>query len=256
MTPSVAQDGARPVAVSAQGLRKRYRLGEHRSLQQTARRLLLRRAAPPTLEALAGVDFTCGRGSALGIVGMNGSGKSTLLQILAGTTVPTSGEMRIWGRVLPLLAVGQGFHPELTGRENVTLFASSLRIPKQAIRDRMDAVTAFAELERHMDTPVKRFSTGMISRLFFAIGVLFPADIYIFDEVLAVVDGEYQVRCLGEIKRLHRSGHTVIFVSHNRNQVAEVCEELIWLERGVVRDNGPTSEVLEAYEREHGGVEG
>jgi len=249
------QDGARSVAVSARGLRKRYRLGEHRSLQLTARRLLLRRAAPPMMEALAGVDFTCERGSALGIVGMNGSGKSTLLQILAGTTLPTSGEMRIWGRVLPLLAVGQGFHPELTGRENVTLFASSLRIPKQAIRDRMDAVTAFAELERHMDTPVKRFSTGMISRLFFAIGVMFPADIYIFDEVLAVVDGEYQARCLEEIKRLHRSGRTVIFVSHNRDQVAEVCERVVWLERGVVRDDGPTSDVLEAYQHEHGGGE-
>jgi ABC-type polysaccharide/polyol phosphate transport system ATPase subunit len=255
LIPVTAQDGVRPVAVSVQGLRKRYRLGEHRSLQLTARRLTRRRVAVPTLEALAGVDFTCLRGEALGLVGINGSGKSTLLQILAGTTLPTSGEMRVWGRVLPLLAVGQGFHPELTGRENVTLFASSLKIPRPTIDDRMDAVTTFAELERHIDTPVKRFSSGMISRLSFSICMMFPADIYVFDEVLAIVDREFQARCIEEIKRLHRSGRTVIFVSHSRDQVAEVCESVMWLERGVVRDHGPTSEVLGEYEREHGSAE-
>ena len=201
------------------------------------------------------MDLACHRGEAIGFVGINGSGKSTLIQILAGTTLPTSGEMRVWGRVLPLMAVGQGFHPELTGRENITLFSSSLGFPPKTIAERMDAVTEFAELERHMDTPVKRFSSGMISRLSFAIGIMFPADIYVFDEVLAVVDGEFQARCLEEIKRLHGSGRTVIFVSHNRNQVAEVCERVIWLERGSVRDEGPTHEVLEAYEREHGSAE-
>jgi lipopolysaccharide transport system ATP-binding protein len=151
------------------------------------------------------------------------------------------------------MAVGQGFHPELTGRENVTLFSSSLGFPPRTIAQRMDAVTNFAELDRHIDTPVKRFSSGMISRLSFAIGIMFPADIYVFDEVLAVVDGEFQARCLEEIKRLHGAGRTVIFVSHNRNQVAEVCERVIWLERGIVRDEGPTDDVLQGYEREHGG---
>ncbi len=144
------------------------------------------------LEALLDVDFTVWRGEAVAIVGTNGSGKSTLLQLLAGTTLPTRGIMRVHGRVLPLLAVGLGFHPELTGRENVTLFASSLGIPRRTIESRMEDVTAFAELERHMDTPVKRFSSGMMSRLSFAIAVQFPADIYVFDEVLAVVDGEFQ----------------------------------------------------------------
>jgi homopolymeric O-antigen transport system ATP-binding protein len=185
-------------------------------------------------------------------VGPNGSGKSTLLQILAGSTLPTSGELRVTGRVVPLLAVGQGFHLELTGRENVTLFASSLGIPRSTIRARMNAVSEFAELERHMDTPVKRFSSGMISRLSFSIAMQFPADIYIFDEVLAVVDGEFRARCLEAIKRLHRSGRTVIF-SHSLDQVAEVCERVMWLEKGVVRGLGPSSTVLEAYEGVHGG---
>jgi ABC-type polysaccharide/polyol phosphate transport system ATPase subunit len=248
--------GERPVAVSATGLRKRYRLGEHQSLRLTAKRLVRRSGARelPTFEALAGVDFTCYRGEAIGIVGTNGSGKSTLLQILAGTTLPSDGEMRVWGRVVPLLAVGLGFHPELTGRENVTLFATSLGIPPRVAAERMDAVTAFAELERHMDTPVKRFSSGMVSRLSFAIAMQLPADIYVFDEVLAVVDAEFQARCLEEIKALQAVGRTVLFVSHNRRQVAEVCERVIWLENGALRAAGPAEDVLDAYEDVHGGA--
>jgi ABC-type polysaccharide/polyol phosphate transport system ATPase subunit len=198
------------------------------------------------------MDLTAYRGESIGLVGTNGSGKSTFLQILAGTVVPTHGMMRVYGRVMPLLAVGQGFHPELTGRENVTLFASSLGIPRRVIESQMDAVTAFAELERHMDTPVKRFSSGMTSRLSFSVAMQFPADIYIFDEVLAVVDGEFQERCLEAIKGLHRGGRTVVFVSHHADQVTDVCERVVWLEKGVVRSDGPTSEVLPAYEHAHG----
>jgi lipopolysaccharide transport system ATP-binding protein len=246
-------NGSRPPAVSAVGLSKHYRLGEHHSLGRTLKRLTGRgRGNPiPGLEALLDVDFTVWRGEAVAIVGTNGSGKSTLLQLLAGTTLPTQGELRIYGRVLPLLAVGLGFHLELTGRENVTLFASSLGIPRRAIEARMDDVTAFAELDRHMDTPVKRFSSGMLSRLSFAIAVQFPADIYVFDEVLAVVDAEFQGRCIDEIKRLHAQGRTIVFVSHQPRQVAEVCERAIWLERGTVQHDGPVAAVLEAYGQAH-----
>jgi homopolymeric O-antigen transport system ATP-binding protein len=243
------QNGARPVAVAARSLSKRYRLGEHQSLQHTVNRLLRRPGAttPPSLEALTDVAFTVHRGEAFGIVGTNGSGKSTLLQVLAGTTLPTGGEMEVHGRVLPLLAVGTGFHLELTGAENVTLFAASLGIPRKVIRGRMEAVAEFAELERHMDTPVKRFSSGMLSRLSFAIAMQFPADVYIFDEVLAIVDGEFQRRCIEQIKRLHREGRTVIFVSHSLDQVADVCQRVMWLDAGLVRGLGPTEEVLNAY---------
>jgi ABC-type polysaccharide/polyol phosphate transport system ATPase subunit len=237
-------------AVSVQDLGKHYRLGQLRSLKQTIRKVLRRpQADAPGLEALSGVTFSVGRGEAIGLLGTNGSGKSTLLQILAGTTLPTTGTMRVKGRVLPLLAVGLGFHPDLTGRENVTLFASSLGIPRATIANRMDAVTSFAELERHMDTPVKRFSSGMLSRLSFAIAVQFPADIYVFDEVLAVVDGEFRERCLEEIKRLHAHGRTVFFVSHSLDQVADVCERVVWFESGTVREVGRTAEILPQYER-------
>ena len=244
----VPGNGAAPPAVACEDLRKHYRLGELRSLQQTVNWLTRRRReARPGLEALAGVDFTVQRGESCGIVGTNGSGKSTVLQILAGTTLPTGGAMEVRGRVLPLLAVGTGFHPELTGRENVRLFATTLRVPRHLIDERMDDVAEFAEIERHMDTPIKRFSSGMISRLSFAIAMQFPADIYVFDEVLAVVDGEFQHRCLAEIKRLHGNGRTVIFVSHSLDQVADVCSRVLWLERGKVRQIGPTGEVLDAY---------
>jgi lipopolysaccharide transport system ATP-binding protein len=245
----------RSFSVAADGLRKAYRLGEHRSLQLTVGRLTGRSRAAPRdrFEALAGVDFRFYRGEAVGIVGTNGSGKSTLLQILTGTTLPTSGEMRVWGRVVPLLGVGLGFHPELTGRENVTLFAASLGIRRTTIEKRMDAVAAFAELEQHMETPVKRFSSGMVSRLSFAISMQLPADIYAFDEVLAVVDGEFQARCVDAIKELHLSGRTIIFVSHDLDLVGELCTNVLWLEKGVVREFGPTDRVLEAYARVHGG---
>lgn len=239
-----------PVAVSAAGLGKHYQLGQLRSLKQTMRKLLRRpQSAAPGLEALSGVDFSVARGEAVGIVGTNGSGKSTVLQILAGTTLPTTGQMRVYGRVLPLLAVGLGFHPDLTGRENVTLFASSLGIPHRIIAARMDAVTEFAELERHMDTPVKRFSSGMTSRLSFSIAVQFPADIYIFDEVLAVVDGEFRDRCLEEIKQLHARGRTVFFVSHSLDQVADVCERVMWFDKGTIKQVGSTDELLPEYQR-------
>ena len=242
-----------PAALVGEGLEKQYRLGELRSLQHTVNRVLRRSSTQrPLLKALEGVDFTVKRGETFGLVGTNGSGKSTLLQVLAGTTLPTGGRLVVRGRVLPLLSVGTGFHGELTGRENVTLFASSLGVPRKAIADRMEAVAAFAEIEQHMDTPVKRFSSGMVSRLSFAIAMQFPADIYVFDEVLAVVDGEFQGRCLDEIKGLRDQGRTVVFVSHDLEQVREVCSRVMWLEKGQVRMTGPTGEVTEAYSREHG----
>lgn len=242
----------RAVAMEARGLRKHYRLGELHNLRQTVRKISGRDGSDqPGIEALGGVDFTVYRGDAFGLVGTNGSGKSTLLQILAGTTIPTGGELEVHGRVLPLLAVGTGFHHELTGRENVTLFGASLGIPIKIAQDRMEEITEFAELAGHMDTPIKRYSTGMISRLSFAIAMSFPADIYIFDEVLAVVDGEFQARCLAEIERLHDEGRTVIFVSHNLDQVSAVCNRVVWLENGAVEQVGEAAPILAAYDQRH-----
>ena len=236
-------------AIDATGLTKDYLLGEHRTLQTTVRRLTRRQIEASGLEALSDVDLSVQRGEMLGIVGGNGSGKSTFLQLVCGITVPTKGALTVRGRVLPLLAVGTGFHPELTGRENVNLFGASIGIPTRVIRNSMDSVAAFADIERHMDTPVKRYSSGMLSRLSFATAVMFPADIYLFDEVLAVVDAEFQLRCLDEIRELSSRGRTVIFVSHNLDQVSELCDRVVWLESGRVRQLGTPQVVLDSYLR-------
>lgn len=250
--PSAAR--VHPPAVEGSGLAKHYKLGEHRSLQQTMRHLTRRKQSDSAswLRALDGIDFTIDQGEAFGIVGDNGSGKSTLLQVLAGITLPTGGQLIVRGRVLPLLAVGTGFHPELTGRENVYLFGATLGVPRRTSEARMDEIAAFADIELHMDTPAKRFSSGMMSRLSFAVAVLFPAHVYVFDEVLAVVDGEFRTHCLMEIKRLSRSGRTIIFVSHDLDQVAELCDRVMWLEHGHIRQIGPAEDVLPAYARESG----
>jgi ABC-type polysaccharide/polyol phosphate transport system ATPase subunit len=258
MLAAAPDTGTSTVAISATGLRKRYKLGEQRGIVRVMRRLLnnqgayFNRVNDTPFEALGGVDFTCYRGEAVGIIGRNGSGKSTLLQILSGTTLPTAGEMRVRGQVVPLLAVGLGFHPELTGRENVTLFATSLGIHRSLSERAMQDVMAFAELEQHMDTPVKRYSSGMLSRLSFAIAMQLPGDIYVFDEVLAVVDSEFRTRCLNAIRDLHEAGRTVLFVSHDMDVVAEVCHRVIWLDMGRVQQFGPTAQVLEAYRRAYG----
>ena len=246
-----AENGDGSTAILAEGLSKRYQLGELHSLQQTINHLLRRSAngENASIEALRSVNFSVRRGEAFGIVGTNGSGKSTMLQILAGTTLPTGGSLTVQGRVLPLLAVGTGFHPELTGRENVTLFASSLGIPRDVISERIGAVAEFAGIEKHMDTPVKRFSSGMLSRLSFAIAMQFPADIYVFDEVLAVVDDSFREQCMAELVRLNDEGRTIIFMSHDLALVRSLCREGMWLEKGLVKVTGRMDAVADAYER-------
>ncbi len=244
-----ATGAATPYAVKAEHVHKLYRLGESASLNQTAQALLRRSVARDTLQALDDVSFTVGRGECFGLVGGNGSGKSTMLQIIARITLPTKGSIRVRGRVLPLMAIGAGFHPELTGRENVTLFGTILGLEPEEIAGRMDDIVAFAELERHVDTPNKRFSDGMQARLSFAVAMLFPADVYILDEVLATVDGEFRARCLSAIADLVASGRTAFYVSHDLEQGRALCHRVMWLDRGRVHQLGDAAEVIDAYER-------
>jgi lipopolysaccharide transport system ATP-binding protein len=236
-------------SVAAHALTKTYTLGELLRLERTLRRLVGRAAPPERLDALKGVDFETHPGECFGIVGANGSGKSTVLQILAGITLPTGGRMEVRGSVLPLLAVGAGFHLELTGRENAFLFGTILGLDRALIDSRLDEIARFAELERQFDTPIKRYSSGMQSRLCFAIAMLFPAEIYCFDEVLAVVDGEFRDRCLQEIRTLAGRGSTVFFISHDLEQVTSVCDRVMWLDAGLVREIGDAAVVVESYAR-------
>src|SRR4051794_14953479 len=247
----MTSDGAHTtVAVRASRLGKTYVLGERLRLGGGfTKRLRGQPVDVSTIEALDDVTFEVLQGECLGIVGTNGSGKSTFLQILSRAVVHTRGSLTVRGRVLPMLSIGAGFHSELTGRENVVLQGAILGVPRRTVVARISEIMEFAELERHADTPLKRYSSGMQSRLSFAIGMRFPADIYIFDEVLAVVDGAFRDRCLEEIQRLVGSGPTVLFVSHDLGQISRLCERTVWLDRGSVRAITRTADVLAMYRK-------
>jgi lipopolysaccharide transport system ATP-binding protein len=233
-------------AIRVEALSKRYRLGEERPLRALLSRAL-GRPAPEALWALRDVGFELARGETLGIVGRNGAGKSTLLKILTRITAPTSGRAWVDGRVASLLEVGTGFHPELTGRENVYLNGAILGLRRAEIAARFDEIVGFAGVERFLDTPVKRYSSGMRVRLAFAVAAHLEPEILIVDEVLAVGDAEFQRRCLGKLSDVAGHGRTVLFVSHNLAALKALCARGIWLEAGRVAADGPVAGVVEAY---------
>ncbi|MFO0907053.1 MAG: ABC transporter ATP-binding protein [Isosphaeraceae bacterium] len=213
--------------------------------------------APPrheTFWALKDVSFSIRPGEVLGILGRNGAGKSTLLKILSRITEPTSGLARIRGRLASLLEVGTGFHPELTGRENVYLNGSILGMKKAEIDRRFDEIVAFAEVERFLDTQIKHYSSGMVVRLAFAVAAQLDSQILIVDEVLAVGDLAFQKKCLGRLDEVTRQGRTVLFVSHNVPAMQNLCSRCILLERGKLVMDGEPTEVLEVYNRTMGGA--
>jgi lipopolysaccharide transport system ATP-binding protein len=243
-------------AISVEHLSKQYRLGvtvaDFWTVQrQVARRVLGRERANGrlggTIWALDDVSFDVGAGEVVGIVGRNGAGKSTLLKILSRITEPTSGTATIHGRVGSLLEVGTGFHPELTGRDNVFLNGAVLGMSKAEVRRKFDEIVAFAEIEKFIDTPVKRYSSGMYVRLAFAVAAHLEPEILIVDEVLAVGDVGFQRKCLGKMNTAARSGRTVLFVSHNMGAVSELCSRAILLEEGRMLADGEVPAVLEQY---------
>ena len=245
-------------AVEIRDLVKRYRLGEQDALHGSLREALVRRVRSglsgglrrEELEALAGVTFDVDRGQVLGIIGRNGAGKTTLLKILSGITEPTSGEARIWGRVGSLLEVGTGFHPDLTGRENVFFNGAILGMKRREIARKFDEIVAFAEVERFIDTPVKRYSSGMQLRLAFAVAAHLEPEILIVDEVLAVGDASFQRKCLGKMGEVSGHGRTVLLVSHNMSAITALADRCLWLDAGSVKRMGHPSEVVAEYLRE------
>src|SRR5437016_12967897 len=194
--------------------------------------------------ALKDVSFEVQRGEVVGIIGRNGAGKSTLLKILSRITEPTEGRVRIKGRVASLLEVGTGFHPELTGRENIFLNGAILGMTKAEIKSKFDEIVAFAETEDFLDTPVKRYSCGMYVRLAFAVAAHLEPEILVVDEVLAVGDAEFQKKCLGKMEQVSRGGRTVLCVSHSMAAIARLCQRAIWLHQGeLVEDNAPKATI-------------
>jgi lipopolysaccharide transport system ATP-binding protein len=249
-------------AVRVEGVSKRYRLsrpGEPRAGYRTLREDLTRLAGSPLrwlrgrvervedFWALRDVEFEVRPGERVALIGRNGAGKSTLLKILSRVTRPTAGRVRLRGRVGSLLEVGTGFHPELTGRENVYLSGAVQGMSRAEVRRKFDEIVAFAEVEQFLDTPVKRYSSGMYVRLAFAVAAHLEPDVLLIDEVLAVGDAAFQRKCLGRMDEAARSGRTVLFVSHNLQAVRTLCERGVVLEAGKVALDAPIEKALPAY---------
>ncbi len=252
------------VIVSVESLTKTYRLGAitGATLQQDVARwwARVRRRPDPhqrvdqdrprartSIRALDDVSFEVHEGEVLGVVGRNGAGKSTLLKILSEITAPTSGRVRLRGRVASLLEIGTGFHPDLTGRENVFMNGSILGMTKAEIRARFEEIVAFSECEPFIDTPVKRYSSGMYVRLAFAVAAHLEPEVLIVDEVLAVGDAQFQQKCLGKMEEVGQAGRTILFVSHQLASVQRLCTRAVLLEEGRLVKEGAVSGVLERY---------
>ena len=241
-------------SIVVESLSKRYELGalQHETqlrdqLVHFLRAPFRRRAPKEVLWALRDVSFTVEQGEVLGIIGRNGAGKSTLLKILSKITYPTSGRVRARGRVAALLEVGAGFHEELTGRENIFLNGSIMGMKKKEVDAKLEAIVEFAGMQRFIDTPIKHYSSGMRSRLGFAVAAHLEPDVLIVDEVLAVGDAVFQKKCISAMHDMRGGGRTVLFVSHNMAAVENLCSRGMWIANGRIQLDGPVHEVIEAY---------
>ena len=253
-------------AVKVQGLSKEYRINVLRERHDTLMDQITASAAnvfrsngerhskesDQIIWALKDVSFDVQAGERIGIVGKNGAGKSTLLKILSRVAAPTEGRAEVRGRVGALLEVGTGFHPELSGRENVFLNGMMLGMSKQEVQRRFDEIVEFSETGKFIDTPVKRYSSGMYMRLAFSVAAHLEPNVLIIDEVLAVGDHAFRQKCLGKMGEVHDQGRTILFVSHDMHNIRRLCDRAVWLENGRVRDIGGSREITFAYESETG----
>ncbi len=250
------------VVIRVENLSKRYRIGAREKANKTFRETMMDmaaapfrrvrkigRSAPPeeTIWALKDVSLEVKRGEVLGIIGRNGAGKSTLLKILSRITEPTGGRVEIRGRLASLLEVGTGFHEELTGRENIYLNGAILGMKKAEIDRNFDEIVAFSEIEKFIDTPVKRYSSGMHVRLAFAVAAHLEPEILLVDEVLAVGDAQFQKKCLGKMGEVARGGRTVLFVSHNMAAVINLCNRAVLIDAGRLVDVGEADRLVQTY---------
>lgn len=234
------------VAIHAERLSKRYPIGQPEGAVRHARRVVGRRARDWNW-AIRELSFDVQEGESVAVVGRNGAGKSTLLKVLSRITEPTAGYADVRGRVGSLLEIGTGFHPQLTGRENVFLNGAILGMRRSEVARKFDEIVEFSGVERYIDTPVKWYSSGMYIRLGFAVAAYLEPDILVVDEVLAVGDAEFQKRCLGRMNEATTEGRTVLFVSHNAQAVLRLCKRALLLEGGTLVDDGPAERVLRRY---------
>ncbi len=239
------------LAIEVHNLSKVFQIGKKQSsVRDTFSHLISKKTNSAEFWALQNVSFNIEQGKVLGIVGRNGAGKSTLLKIISKISPPTSGYIKINGRVASLLEVGTGFHPDLTGRQNIYLNGTILGMTKTEINARFDEIVAFSGIEQFIDTPVKRYSSGMYVRLAFAVAAHLEPEILIVDEVLAVGDMAFQKKCLGKMKDVVSTGRTVLFVSHNTQAIRSLCTDGVFLKNGEIHAKGSIQNVLSAYDKD------
>jgi ABC-type polysaccharide/polyol phosphate transport system ATPase subunit len=226
---------------------KRFQLTEGRTLREFIPLFVRGRGFSEPFYALRDVSFSIGRGETVGIIGRNGSGKSTILKLIAGVMAPTAGEVRVYGRVSPLIELGAGFHPDLTGRENIYLNASILGMSDRQVDEQFDSIVDFAELREFIDTPVKRYSSGMYMRLGFAVAIHTQPEILLVDEVLSVGDAHFQEKCMAKMHEFQAAGATIVFVSHALDQVEKFCERVLLIDSGHLIADGPPRQVIPRY---------
>ena len=234
-------------AIEFDQVSKRFQLQEGRTLREFVPAFLRGQGFTPPFYALLDVSFSVDRGETLGIIGRNGSGKTSILKLIAGVTAPSQGQVLIRGRVSPLIELGAGFHPDLTGRENIYLNASILGLPNREIRARFSEIVAFAELGEFIDTPIKRYSSGMYMRLGFAVAVHTSPDILLVDEGLAVGDAAFQEKCLAKMREFQKQEVTIVFVSHGLALVQQFCHRALWLDSGRIVAEGAPEAVVQQY---------
>lgn len=238
---------AKEVAIEVKDVWKKFRLYHDKAYSLKERVLFWGRSRAEDFWALKGINLSVPKGSTVGLIGRNGSGKSTLLKIISRILYPTRGEVKVNGRISTLLELGAGFHPDFTGRENIFLNASILGLSRKEIKERLNDIISFAELGDFIDNPVRNYSSGMYMRLGFAVAVHVDPEILLIDEVLAVGDLAFQEKCLARIKELQKNGTTIIFVTHSPQQVKELCDLAVWLDKGEIKMQGPAREVASAY---------
>ena len=236
-----------PAAIAVDGVSKSFNIGSEPAKTLKDRLLSFRGQDSHIVQALSGVDFEVKQGESFGILGHNGSGKSTLLKIMAGTIRPTEGRVRVRGRLSALLELGAGFHPDLSGRENIYLNASILGFPRSRVDDIFEEIVSFAELEEFIDLQVKFYSSGMTARLGFAVATNLDPDVLLVDEVLAVGDEAFQLKCMERVHRFRAMGRTMVIVSHGPERIRELCDRALVLERGRMLHVGSVTEAIETY---------
>jgi homopolymeric O-antigen transport system ATP-binding protein len=250
--------------IKVENISKQYLIGSRERSHDSLRELLADKLKSPfrrlretesqesrTLWALKDINFEVRQGEMVGLIGHNGAGKSTLLKILSRITEPTTGRIELYGRIGSLLEIGTGFHPELTGRENLYLNGAILGMRREEIERKFDEIVAFSEIERFIDTPVKRYSSGMYLRLAFSVAVHLQPEILFLDEVLAVGDSAFQLKCFNKMQDIRNEGRTIIFVSHNMQAITRICKRVIYLSEGVILNDGPAHEIASTYLSSH-----